>query len=185
MHMRFILLVEKGAELARAAEFEYVQDMARFLAHWAGSEFSDELEPSSDIMSVPPRGRLRRLDTHDLLDDHRARGDTEYRFYLADFRPLWTDCTCEGYHAENFGMVRWRGSGETRTMAEDCAAVSHVMAHELLRRRGVRGYRDLVHDVWTRHFYDGLPLCGYDSSYARSDDPKFLTLDAGELLRSL
>ena len=184
MHIRFILLVERGAEQARASEFEYVQAMARFLAHWAGSEFSDNLEPASDMMSVPPRGRLRRLDTHDLLDDHRSRGGTEYRFYLADFRPLWTDCTCEGYHAENFGMVRWRGPGGAR-MAEDCAAVSHVMAHELLRRRGERRYRDSVHDVWTRHFYDGLPLCGYGPDHARSDDPKFLTLDAGELLRSL
>lgn len=185
MLIHFILLADRGGEAARAAELEYVRDMAGFLAGWAGSEFSEKLEPRSDLMSVPPRGRLRRLDTHDLLEDHRARGGGAYRFYLANFRPFWTDCTCEGYHAENFGMVAWRRSADPRVLAENCAAVSHEMAHELLRRRGVRGHRDLVHDVWTRHFYDGLPLRGYGPDRAPSDDPKFLTLDARELLRSL
>lgn len=184
MNIHFILMVEPGAENARAAEFAYVRDMARFLAHWAGSEFSEDLEASSDMMSVPPRGRLRRLDTHDLLDDHRARGEGTYHFYLANFRPFWTDCTCEGYHAENFGMVWWRSSDDERALADNCAAVSHEMAHELLRRRGVRGHRDAVHDVWTRHFYDGLPFCGYGPDHRRSDRPRFLTLDASEVLRS-
>ena len=185
MDLHFILLVEPGAEAARAAEFAYVQDMARFFAHWARSEFSQDLDPKSDMMAVPPRGPLRRLDTHELLDDHRSRGRGTYHFYLANFRPFWTDCTCEGYHAENFGMVWWRRSDDERVLAEkNCTAVSHEMAHELLRRRGAKA-RDPVHDVWTRHFYDGLPFCGYDSAHARSKEPRFLTLDAGELLRSL
>ena len=136
MDLHFILLVEPGAEAERAAEFAYVRDMARFFAHWARSEFSQDFDPRSDMMAVPPRGPLRRLDTHDLLDDHRSRGQGTYHFYLANFRPFWTDCTCEGYHAENFGMVWWRRSGDEARLAENCAAVSHELAHELLRRRG-------------------------------------------------
>lgn len=184
MNLHFILMAEQGSEARRAKEFAYVRDMARFFARWASSEFSQDFEPASDMMSVPPRGPLRRLDTHELLDDHRARGAGTFHFYLANFRPFWTDCTCEGYHAENFGMVRWRRSDDERVMADNCAAVSHELAHELLRMRGIKGSRDRVHEVWTRHFYDGLRFCGYDAGFARSEDPKFLTLDAGELLRS-
>ena len=45
MDLHFILLVEPGAEAERAAEFAYVRDMARFFAHWARSEFSEDFDP--------------------------------------------------------------------------------------------------------------------------------------------
>ena len=58
-----------------------------------------------DEMITKPTSIFQRLDTHTLLRDHEQRGKDIYHFYLTHFRPLWTDSTCEGYHAENFGMV--------------------------------------------------------------------------------
>src|SRR5687768_18262024 len=33
---------------------------------------------------------------------------TIYHFYLAYFKPLWTDCQTEGYSTDNFCMVLWK-----------------------------------------------------------------------------
>ena len=71
-----------------------------------------------------------------LVRDHQQRGKDIYHFYLTHFRPLWTDCTCEGYHAENFGMVLWQSpkeSNDTLFLAEkNCTTVSHELIHEML-----------------------------------------------------
>ena len=77
--------------------------------------------------------------THILfLRDHEQRGKDIYHFYLTHFKPFWTDCTCEGYHAENFGMVFWqppKNQNDTLFLAEkNCTVVSHELLHELLRK---------------------------------------------------
>jgi len=52
-----------------------------------------------DEMITTPRSILQRLDTHTLIRDHEQRGKDTYHFHRTHFKPWWTDCTCEGYHA--------------------------------------------------------------------------------------
>ncbi len=171
------------ADLAdRRDEFEYVKRMAAFFQVWARRNFSRNLDVRCDQMAVHRRGILQRPDIHTILRDHRSRGEETWHFYLCNFRPIWTDCTCEGYHAENFGMVRWQRPKEKNDvlfMAEkNCTTVSHELAHELLRQAGYKRFVPDVHDVWTRHFHADLPFEQYGDDHERTDGrPAFLTLD--------
>ena len=161
--------------------------MATFFGFWVHRTFGLQFDVSSDIMVSAPRGLLQRADTHLLLQDHEQRDKNTYHFYLAYFRPLWTDCTCEGYHAENFGMVWWqrppRGDDVQFMAQKNCTTVSHELAHELLRQRGVKKYIPLVHDVWTKHLFADLPFVGYDANHrvVRSN-PRFLVIDTCDLV---
>lgn len=186
MLLHFIFVVEEGDVEARRQEFGYVEEMAKFFGRWTREKFSRRFEIRSDIMAARPRGVLRRLDTHALVDDHRSRGEGVYHFYLAHFRPMWTDCTCDGYHAENFGMVWWQrpGSGgdELFLAEKNCTVVSHEIAHEVLRQNGVGRFVPLVHDVWTRHFHAGLEFERYGADFGPSAGrPKFMTIDTAGL----
>ena len=185
MLLHFIFTAADSTELAaRGVEVEYAGRMARFFADWAGEAFAADLRVKFDEMTTGRRGALLgRLDTHSAVADHRARGEGDYHFYLCHFRPTWTDCTCEGYHAENFGMVYWqrpRGGDAAAFMAErNCTAVSHEIAHELLRQAGYGRFVQDVHDVWMRHFHAGLPFEQYGGDHSRTEGrPDFLTIDA-------
>lgn len=170
---------------ARAAESRYAESMARFLGSWASEAFSADLDVAYDEMVTGRRGLFGRLDTHAVVRDHRERGESDYHFYLCNFRPTWTDCTCEGYHAPNLGMILWQRPGggaepDALFMAEkNCTAASHELAHELLRQAGYARYVPDVHDVWTRHFHDGLAFEQYGGDFCRTAGrPSFLTIDA-------
>ena len=133
-------------------------------------------------MITKPSSIFKKLDTYQLLRDHRERGEEIYHFYLTHFRPLWTDCTCEGYHAENFGMSLWdfpKNEDDTLFLAEkNCITVSHEIAHELLRQSRNKKYVELVHDVWTRHLFDNLPFEQYGKDFEKTTDkPHFLAID--------
>lgn len=175
---------------ARRAEFEYVQAMSSFFGYWIRDTFGVHFEVLCDMMLTGKRGILRRPDIHTLIEDHTERGSDIYHFYLAYFRPLWTDCTCEGYHAENFGMVWWqrppadkRGPDVSFMAAKNCTAVSHVLAHEILRQKGHSRYIPAVHDIWTRHHYSDLRFVGYDRAHKRDDhSPAFLVMDAAGMI---
>ena len=78
--------------------------MADFYSSWVKENFNEDATTSCDQMAVDKRGLLNRIDTH---TDHNSRDPGVLHFYLANFRPTWTDCTCEGYYAENFGMSLW------------------------------------------------------------------------------
>lgn len=187
MLLHFIFMVPEQDRAARAPEFEYAQKMSAFYGDWIRSEFGQTLEVRCDEMPTKPRGILRRLDTPALLRDHEQRGAGTYHFYLAHFRPLWTDCTCEGYHAENFGMVFWqrpRDPRDTRFLAEkNCAAVSHELLHELMRRRGIKNHAREVHDAWARHFYGQLGYEAYGWDHRATDgEPAFMTMSASRVL---
>ena len=80
---------------------------------WIKEKFGKDLIFNVMKLITEPRSILQRLDTHTLVRDHEQRGKDIYHFYLCHFRPLWTDCTCEGYHAENFGMIFWQRPKET------------------------------------------------------------------------
>ncbi len=173
--------------LQRRAEFEYAKKMAQFFRTWIGEKFSIRLDVRCDEMVTHKRHMLDRLDTHTILRDHESRGSDVFHFYLCHFRPTWTDCTCEGYHAENFGMIYWqkpKKQDDAVFLAEkNCTAVSHELAHELLRQKNYKRFVQDVHDVWTRHFHAGLPFEQYGTDHRRTDgEPAFLTLDVSSLV---
>ena len=182
MILHFIFVVKEEERQERKFEFEYVQKMARFYKTWIKEKFGQEFEIKCDEMITKPRSILQRLDTHNLLRDHAQRGKDVYHFYLTHFKPLWTDCTCEGYHAENFGMIFWqkpKDKNDTLFLAEkNCTTVSHELLHELLRRCGRKKFIQEVHDVWTKHFYEQLEFEQYDENHKKTNGkPMFLTMD--------
>lgn len=187
--LHFIFLIRDSEMPDRRGEFEYVQAMSSFFEHWIREVFGVRFEVLCDMMVSGRRSILQRPDIHTLVEDHRERGSDVYHFYLTYFRPLWTDCTCDGYHAENFGMVWWQrppggpDAPSLQFMAErNCTAVSHVLAHEILRQKGHSRYVPAVHDIWTRHHYSDLRFVGYGRDHKRSDrSPAFLVMDTADL----
>ena len=182
MLLHFIFVIKEKELGQRNAEFEYVKKMAEFFKIWIKTKFSLDFDIKCDEMITKPRIILQRLDTHSLLKDHRERGDDIYHFYLCHFRPLWTDCPCEGYHAENFGMMRWekpKNQDDILFLAEkNCTVVSHVILHELLRKSGYKRFIEDVHEVWQRHIFGDLPFEQYGINFKpTTKKPSFLTSD--------
>ncbi len=182
MLLHFIFVIKEEDLEKRKQEFEYVKKMAQFYKIWIKKNFSKDFEVQCDEMITKRRSIFQRLDIHTLVKDHQERGQDIYHFYLCHFKPFWTDCTCEGYHAENFGMVWWRppkDQSDFLFLAEkNCTTVSHEISHELLRQNGHKKFIETVHDVWTKHFYDNLPFEQYDRNFEKTNDkPMFLTID--------
>ena len=182
MLLHFIFVIKDKELGSRGAEFEYVKKMANFFKIWVKTKFSIDIDIQCDEMITKPRIILQRLDTHSLLADHKERGNDIYHFYLCHFRPLWTDCPCEGYYAENFGMIRWekpKQEMDTLFLAEkNCAAVSHEIAHEILRQSGYKRYIEDVHETWQKHLFGGIPFEQYGEDFQlTSKKPLFLTMD--------
>jgi len=187
MLLHFIFVVKDSDLGKRDKEFDYVKKMAQFYKTWIKNNFAKDFDVQCDEMITKPRGLLQKLDTTTLLKDHRERGEDIYHFYMCHFRPLWTDCTCEGYHAENFGMVWWQApkdQDDLMFLAEkNCTTVSHELAHELLRHSGNKNYVDVVHDVWTKHMFANLPFEQYDKDFKKTiKKPLFLTLDTSSFI---
>jgi len=186
MLLHFIFVIKDSDLGKRDKEFGYVKQMAQFYKVWIKNNFSKDFDVQCDEMITKPRGLFNKLDTTTLLKDHRERGEDIYHFYLCHFRPLWTDCTCEGYHAENFGMVWWQPTKDQDDLAflaeKNCTTVSHELAHELLRQNGKKNYVDTVHDVWTKHTFANLAFEKYDKDFNKTNtNPLFLTLDTSSL----
>jgi hypothetical protein len=184
MLLHIIFVITKDDLGKRSKEFEYVQKMAQFFKKWIKDTFSVDVDIKCDEMVTQKQGLLRRLDTSTLLDDHRSRGQDTFHFYLCHFRPMWTDCiACEGYYAENFGMVLWKKPQDENDISflaqRNCAAVSHELAHEFLQQKKIKKQAELVHDVWTRHTLDSHPFEQYGENFEKTDkDPYFMTIDA-------
>ena len=181
MLLHFIFLIKETDLEKRKKEFAYVKQMAQFYKIWIKNNFSKDVDVKCDEM-ISKSSLLERLDTNRLLQDHRERGENIYHFYLCHFRPFWTDCTCEGYSAENFGMTWWqtpKKQDDILFLAEkNCTVVSHEIAHELLRQEGNKNFVDIVHDVWTKHFYANLPFEQYGKNFEKTNSiPSFLTID--------
>jgi hypothetical protein len=183
MLLHFIFLVTQDDLQNRSKEFEYIQQMAQFYKKWIKDTFSTDVDIQSDQMITVKSGLLHRIDTSALLEDHRKRGQGIFHFYLCNFRPLWTDCTCEGYSAENFGMSLWqrpKDQNDALFLAEkNCTVVSHELSHEFLRQKKTKNQVELVHDVWTKHLFDELPFEQYGKDFEpTTNDPYFFTIDA-------
>ena len=182
MLLHFIFVIKDTDLGKRDKEFEYVKQMANFYKKWIKEKFSIEFDIKCDQMITKPRKILQRLDTHSLAQDHKQRDKNIYHFYLAHFRPLWTDCTCEGYHAENFSMIKWvtpEDPNDTVFLAQrNCVVVSHELCHELLRQIKYKRYIEDVHDIWTQHYFNDLSFENYDEHLEKtSEDPFFQTID--------
>ena len=182
MLLHFIFVIKDKELGQRELEFEYIKRMAQFFKIWIKKKFSLDFDIQCDQMITKPRIILQRLDTHSLLKDHRERGEDVYHFYLCHFRPLLTDCTCEGYHAENFGMIKWVAPPNQDDMLflaeKNCAVVSHEIAHELLRQSGYKRFMEDIHEVWGKHLFGDFPFEQYGEDFEiTSKNPSFLTLD--------
>ena len=183
--IHFIFVIKNSDLGKRDKEFEYVHQMAEFFKVWINDAFSKKVDVKCDVMVTKQTSILQKIDTGNLLKDHRQRGEETYHFYLCYFRPLWTDCTCEGYHAENFGMIFWqkpKNEDDILFLAEkNCTKVSHELAHELLRQHGNKNYVDIVHEIWTRHHLNDLPYDHFDTNFKKTKDkPYFLTINTSE-----
>ncbi|MDH3191659.1 MAG: hypothetical protein OEM18_03090 [Nitrosopumilus sp.] len=186
MILHFIFVLKEEDLEKRKPEFEYIKKMAQFFKVWIKEKFNKDFEIKYDELITKPRKMFQKLDTHTVLRDHEQRGKEVFHFYLCHFRPLWTDCTCEGYHAENFGMVYWqppKDPNDTLFLAEkNCTTVSHELAHEVLRSIGYKKFTVDVHEIWTKHFYDQLHFEQYDANFKKTDGkPMFLTINTSEL----
>ena len=186
MILHFIFVVKEEDRKKRQFEFEYIKKMSQFYKVWIKEKFGIDYEIQCDELVTTPRSILQKLDTHILLRDHEQRGKNIYHFYLTHFRPLWTDCTCEGYNAENFGLVFWNApkeSNDTLFLAEkNCTTVSHELLHELLRISGHKKFMQEVHDIWTKHIYEQLEFEQYGEDFEKTTGkPMFLTMDTSQL----
>jgi hypothetical protein len=186
MLLHFIFLVKEEDLDQRKWEFEYIKKMAQFYKTWIEKVFSKKVEIQVDEMIVRTRGRFRIVDTPALLEDHESRGNDIFHFYLTYFRPIWTDCTCEGYFADNFGMVQWIKSPQRDDlkylMETNCPKVSHELAHEFLRQAGFKNYKELIHDVWDKHIFASLPFEHYDADHKQTEkETLFATIDTSSL----
>ena len=186
MLLHFIFLVKEQELGERRWEFEYVTKMARFYKNWIERTFSQNVDIQADEMITKSGRRFGIIDIPTILEDHRSRGEDIFHFYLTYFRPLWTDCTCEGYFADNFGMIRWEKSPKKDDinflMEKNCSKVSHELAHEFLRQSGYKNYKEIVHEIWDKHLFASLSYEYYDLNYKRTDkDPIFATIDTSSL----
>jgi hypothetical protein len=186
MILHFIFVVKEEDREKRKFEFEYIKKMSQFYKVWIKEKSGKDYEIQCDELITKPRSTLQRLDTHILLRDHQQRGGDIYHFYLTHFRPFWTDCTCEGYHAENFGMIFWQPLKESENILflaeKNCTTVSHEILHELLRISGRSKFIQEVHDIWTKHLFEQLEFEQYGEDFQKTDGkPMFLTMDTSEL----
>jgi len=186
MILHFIFVVKEEDLEKRKPEFEYVKQMGNFYKVWIKEKFGKDFEIQCDELITKPRHLFQKLDIPTLIRDHEQRGKEIYHFYLCHFKPLWTDCTCEGYHAENFGMIWWQPPKDPTDILflaeKNCTTVSHELTHELLRASGYKKFIQDVHEIWTKHLYDQLYFEQYGPHFEKTEEkPMFLTLDTSSL----
>ena len=95
MLLHFIFVIKEQDLGKRDKEFDYIKQMSKFYKQWIKNNFSIDYDIKCDEMITKPNSLFQILDSHQLVRDHRERGEDIYHFYLSHFRPLWTDCTCE------------------------------------------------------------------------------------------
>ncbi len=180
--LHFIFLVHDDELESRRGEYEYVKRMAAFFKSWMQDSFGVDYAVKCDQMIVERTHVLTKPRIEALLRDHRQRGESTWHFYLANFRPLWTDSLSEGYHSENMCMVMWsrpNPDSDALFLAEkNCTAVSYEIAHELLRQMGRRLSINIVNDAWARHYSGEQKFSAYGADHKPTDGvPEFLTID--------
>jgi hypothetical protein len=193
----FFIYVAKTEEWQKRQQedWDYVSSMSRFFKWWAKRYFDVDMPVEADILPVIPGRLFDRMSLAYLIRDHEERGTDVFHFYLAYFKPLWTDCNTEGYASKNLGIAWWERPKEAKSESErmnlfvekNCPRVSHILAHEMLRVKGKskKQYFTTVHDIWDKHVYDNLPFLYFDSHFkkvSKDNSPRFVTIDPAHLL---
>ena len=193
----FFIYVAKNDDwqVRQKEDWEYVAAMSRFFKWWMKRYFEVSMSVEADILPVIPGRLFDRMSLAYLIRDHEERGNDVFHFYLAYFKPFWTDCNTEGYAAKNLGIAWWQrpeegGSESERTQLfvdKNCPRISHILAHEMLRVKGKPKdqYFSRVHDMWDKHIHDIVPLLYFDSHFkkvGKDSSYRFATVDPGQLL---
>jgi hypothetical protein len=175
----FFIYVAKESEWKdrESQDWNYVLSMVRFFNWWMKRNFNISFTLDADILPVIPGHLFDRMSIGYLTRDHKERGSSTYHFYLAYFKPIWTDCKIEGYSAENFSMVYWKrpednvvGYDRSRFFAENnCTKISHLLTHECLRLLGRhrKEYFSLVHDLWEGHVRGSIPFLYHNDKFVQ------------------
>jgi hypothetical protein len=164
--------------------------MSRFFHQWIKRSFDVNLKVKADILPVIAGKLFDRMSISYLARDHIDRDKTTYHFYLTYFKPFWTDCRTEGYSSENFGIAYWERSknplsdlDRIRFYADkNCAKVSHVLTHEILRIIGKsrKVYFDAVHELWDKHMYEETPFQYFNNKFelvSNKESYSFVTIN--------
>jgi hypothetical protein len=185
---------EKEWQQLERQDWIYVSAMTRFFKSWTQHYFGISLPVQADILPIVPGKLFDRMSVAYLIRDHSDRGQDTFHFYLAYFKPLFTDCNTEGYTAPGIGIAWWqRPAGSMSEIQRyrfyadnNCPRVSHILAHELLRMRGKtkKDFFGKVHELWDKHVYKVQPFLYFDSQFKRvssEDSYRFVTIDPDEL----
>lgn len=188
----FFIYVAKNSEWKKLhdEDWDYVSAMTRFYHWWIKRNFGLNFSVDVDILPVITGKIFDRMSLAYLLRDHDERGKLVFHFYLSYFKPFWTDCDTEGYSSDNFGMVFWDRPKKNLLSIQrekffadnNCARISHVLVHELLRASGrpKKEYFNNVHDVWNQHLHKNLPFSYYDEKFKKVSNKgnyRFVTID--------
>ena len=79
-------------------------------------------------------------------------------------------------------MIRWEkpkeGDDELLLAEKNCTAISHEIAHELLRQSGYKRYIEDVHETWQKHLFGGIPFEQYGEDFEiTSEKPSFIAMN--------
>lgn len=168
--------------------------MSRFFQKWIKRSFNVRLPVSADILPVIPGRVFDRMSISYLARDHSERGKSVYHFYLAYFKPFWTDCQTEGYSSDNLGIVYWSRPKEKISNAErikyfadkNCVKISHLITHEVLRMAGNsrKIYFDAVHKLFQKHIDGKYPVLHFNEHFdpvAITETYHFATIDVKKI----
>jgi hypothetical protein len=185
---------EKEWQQLEREDWMYVSAMTRFFKWWAQRYFGISLPVEADILPIVPGKLFDRMSVAYLIRDHSERGQDTFHFYLAYFKPLFTDCNTEGYTAPGIGIAWWQRPAASmseihrhRFYADtNCPRVSHILTHELLRMKGKtkKDFFGKVHELWDKHIYKVQPFLYFDSQFklvSSEDSYRFVTLNPHEL----
>lgn len=185
---------EKEWQQLEREDWIYVSAMTRFFKWWTQRYFGISIPVQADILPIIPGKFFDRMSVAYLIRDHSERGQDTFHFYLAYFKPLFTDCNTEGYTAPGIGIAWWQRPASSVPEIEryrfyadnNCPRVSHILAHELLRMKGKtkKDFFGKVHELWDKHVYKVQPFLYFDSQFKRvssEDSYRFVTINPDEL----
>ena len=181
---------EKEWQRLESEDWTYVSAMTRFFKWWMQRYFAISIPVQADILPIVSGKLFDRVSVAYLIRDHSERGQDTVHFYLAHFKPLFTDCNTEGYTAPGIGIAWWQRPKESTSEIDrfrfyadnNCSRVSHVLAHELLRMRGKtkKDFFGKVHEVWDKHVYNIEPYLYFDNQFKRvghRDSYRYVTMN--------
>ena len=185
---------EKEWQQLEREDWVYVSAMTRFFKWWTRRYFDISLPVQADILPIVPGKLFDRMSVAYLIRDHSERGQDTFHFYLAYFKPLFTDCNTEGYTAPGIGIAWWQRPAARMSEIQryrfyadnNCPRVSHILTHELLRMKGKtkKDFFGKVHELWDKHVYKEQPFLYFDSQFKRvssEDSYRFVTINPDEL----